>query len=245
MQRTYDRPDTTLPKLAAILSFASVLTNLAAFAIGTSRGLVPPTAFDFGSDFDLRRLSAEHTAHLLPLALSLLSPVLAIPVGLGWFHILRRAGWPALSGMVLFVVGMIFVVLLDVVELVVIAKFAPAYGGASEAAKPVLLAIGSTLETTRAVLAYVGHFFSFGLAQLAWGVAILKVPTLPRWLAWLAFAPAVTIGWLATALELAGRSGGPLVPIGIVTFFVWFLSMAVVLFRWTPEAGAGESRLAI
>jgi hypothetical protein len=144
------RADTTLPKVAAVFSIASVLANLAALWIGTGRGLAPPMAFDFGRDVDLIRLAAEHSAHVLPLSLSLLSPCLGIPAGLGWFHILRGAGWPAVVGLVMFLVGMIFVVLLDILELIVIVRLAPAYGVASEAVRPALLGVTSALELMRA-----------------------------------------------------------------------------------------------
>jgi hypothetical protein len=233
---------TGLPKLAAIFSIGSILANLVAFGIGTSRGLSPPTAFDFGSDSDLRQLSADHAAHLVPLVLSLLSPCLAIPAGLGWWHVLGRAGWPALFGIVMFYVGMIFVVLLDVLELVSIMRLAPAYDLVSEAARPALLGFASTVELTRATLRHIGHFFGFALGQLALGVAVLREPSLPRWLGWLSFVPAVLIGWLATVLELSGRSAGPAVPVGILAFVVWVLAMAVVLLRWKLPIESARSR---
>ena len=99
--------DTALPRIAGVFLLASLMTNIMAFFIGTSRGLAPPSAFDFGDTQQLVRLSAESGAHLFPLTLSLLSPVLAIPAGLGIYHVLRAAGWPALFGVVMFFVGMI------------------------------------------------------------------------------------------------------------------------------------------
>jgi hypothetical protein len=98
--------DTWLPKVAGVLSILSVVANLTAVGIGSSRGLLPPTAFDFGDPNDLTRLSVDHAAHVLPLALSLLSSCLAIPVGLGWFHVLKRAGSYAVFGVLMFYVGM-------------------------------------------------------------------------------------------------------------------------------------------
>jgi hypothetical protein len=231
--------DQVLLKIAGVFSILSVLANLAAFGVGSSRGLLPPTAMDFGSGDDLARLSAAHAAHVLPLALSLLSPCLAIPVGLGWLHVLKRAGAYAVCGVVMFYVGMIFVVLLDILELVLIVRLAPAYGLASEAAKPALLAFGATVELARDVLGYVGHFFGFGLGQFALGLAILKVRSVPRWLGWLSFVPAIVIGWVPVLLVLAGsaHTADSFVPVGALTFFVWLLSMAVILLRWRPEEG--------
>lgn len=103
--------DVALPRIAGVFLLAAVATNLIAFVIGSSRGLAPPPAFDIGN---AQHLSADASSHWLPLTLSLLSPVFAIPAGLGIYHVLKSAGWPALFGVVMFFVGMIFVVLLDV-----------------------------------------------------------------------------------------------------------------------------------
>ncbi len=39
----------TLPRIAGVFLVTSILANVTAFAIGTSRGLRPPPAFDFGA----------------------------------------------------------------------------------------------------------------------------------------------------------------------------------------------------
>lgn len=225
----------TLPRIAGVFLVMSLLANVTAFAIGTSRGLRPPPAFDFGSAEDLLGLAAESRAHLLPLALSLISPVLAIPAGLGWFHILRPAGWTALFGVTMFFAGMVFVVLLDVIELIAILRVAPAYASATELARPSILALGSSLELARTVLGYVGHFLSFGLAQLALGYAIVKVPGISNWLGGLSFVPAIMLGWMVPVLGFAGQAVGPVVAIGISVFFIWLVGMSVVLLRWEDQ----------
>lgn len=182
--------DVALPRIAGVFLFAAVATNLIAFAIGSSRGLAPPPAFDFGDAQQLSRLSAESSSHWLPLTLSLLSPVLAIPAGLGIYHVLKSAGWPALFG----------------------------------------------VDTAIDALGYVGHFFSFGLAQLAFGIAIMRVPGISNWLGGLAFIPGLMIGWLAPLIAFAGRSPAPVIGIGIIAFVTWLIGMVVVLLRWKPAA---------
>ena len=225
----------TLPKIAGVFLVMSLLANITAFANGTSRGLRPPAAFDFGAADDLLRLAAESRAHVLPLALSLMSPVLAIPAGLGFFHILRPAGWTAVFGVTMFFVGMVFVVLLDVVEVIAILSVAPAYASATEGSRPAIVALGSSLELGRAVLGYIGHFFSFGLAQLALGYAIVKVPGISNWLGGLSFVPAFMLGWMVPVMALRGQPVGPVVGIGVAMFFIWLMGMSVVLLRWKGQ----------
>ena len=199
---------------------------------------MPPPAFDFGDPQHLQRLSVESRDHLLPLTLSLLSPVLALPAGLALFHVLRPAGWTALFGTVMFFTGMIFVVLLDVVEWLAIARLAPAYAAASEVARPSLLAVGAIIDSGIDVLGYVGHFFSFGLAQLAFAFAIVAAPGVPNWLGWMSLVPALLIGWFVPAIALFGASAGPLTAVAILFFLVWLIGMAVVLWQWRPPDAA-------
>jgi hypothetical protein len=221
-----------LARLSGLLLLTAVAANLTAFGVGMSRGLMPPPAFDFGDAHHLSRLSAESTSHLLPLVLSLLSPVLAIPAGLGLFHILKPAGWPALFGTVMFFVGMVFVVLLDVLELVAIARVAPDFGTAADFARPSIQALGGAIDALIDVLGYVGHFFSFALAQLAFGFSILRVDRVPNWLGWLAFIPAIAIGWLVPIVVLAGARPAALAGIGIMAFVIWLIGMAIVLLKY-------------
>lgn len=223
-----------LPRIAGVFLLAAIAANLIAFVIGTSRGLLPPPAFDFSDAQHLSRLSAESRSHLLPLGLSLLSPVLAIPAGLGIYHVLRTAGWPALFGVVMFFVGMIFVVLLDVLELLAIAQVAPAFGAAPEFALPSIQVLGGVIDSAIDVLGYVGHFFSFGLAQLAFGIAIIKVPGISNWLGGLSLIPAILIGWLTPLVALAGLSPAPVIGVGIIAFLTWLIGMAFVLLRRQP-----------
>ena len=223
-----------LPRLGAALLGAAVAANLIAFAVGTARGLMPPPAFDFGDAQHLQRLAVESRDHLVPLTLSLASPVLALPAGLALFHILRPAGWTALFGTVMFFIGMIFVVLLDVLELVGIARLAPAFGTAPDFARPAIAAAGAALDTAIDVLGYVGHFFSFGLAQLAFAFAIVAAPGVPNWLGWTSLVPALLIGWFAPVIALFGAGAAPLTAIGLLFFLVWLMGMTVVLWRWQP-----------
>ena len=232
--------DTVLPRIGAVLLLAAVAANLIAFAVGLSRGLMPPPAFDFGDPQHLQRLAAESGAHHVPLVLSLLSPVLALAAGPALFQVLRSAGWPAAFGTVMFVVGMIFVVLLDVLELVAIARLAPAYGAAPDFAGPSIVAVGATIDAAIDVLGYVGHFFSFGLGQLAFSFAIAAAPGVPNWLGWMSVVPALVIGWIVPVITLFGMPAGPLTGIAILVFIVWMIGMAAVLWRWPPPQVVGR-----
>jgi Domain of unknown function (DUF4386) len=232
LQRMHDN---FLPRMAGVFSILAIVVNFVAFGIGASRGLSPPNTVNFGSSDDLVNLALNYDAHILPLALGLLSPFLAIPVALGWFHVLKDARGYASFGLAMFFVGMTLVVILDVLELVLVVALAPAYASADAASQSALLGFGATLGLTRDVLGYVGHFFSFGLAQIAFGLAILRVRAVPRWLGWLSFVPGIILGWLATMLDLSGASG-PVVPLGVLSFVIWNLGMAVVLLRWRSSA---------
>ena len=205
----------TLPKIAGVFLVMSLLANVTAFAIGTSRGLLPPQAFDFGDSEHLLRLSAEFGSHQLPLTLSLLSPVLALPVGYAFFHVLKAAGWPAAFGAAMFFAGMIFVVLLDVLELVAIGRLAPAYGAAPDFARPAIAAVGDTVDLAIDVLSFVGHFFSFGRRSWRSVLRSSRSRIFPIGLADYRSVPAFMLGWMVPLLALLGQDAGPVVGIGI------------------------------
>lgn len=230
--------ETTLPRLGAALLMLAIVANLGAFALGTARGLMPPPAFDFGDPQHLQRLSAESHDHALPLTLSLMSPVFALPAGLAIYQLIRPAGWTALFGTVMFFIGMIFVVLLDVLEWLAIARLAPVYGAASDVARPAMLAVGAVIDSAIDVLGYVGHFFSFGLAQLAFAFAIVAAPGVPNWLGWMSLVPALVIGWFVPVIAMFGADAGPLAGVGMLVFLVWLIGMALVLWRWQPAPAA-------
>ena len=86
------------------------------------------------------------------------------------------------------------------------------------------------------MLGYVGHFFSFGLAQLAWGIAIIKVPGISSWLGGLSFIPGILIGWLTPFIAIAGFSPAPVISIGMIAFVTWLIGMAFVLLRTRATA---------
>ena len=186
--------DNFLPRIAGVFAILSVVANFGAFGIGVSRGLSPPNAMDFGSSDDLVNLALNYEAHILPLALSLLSPCLGIPMALGWFHskrgqgirvvwgsnVLRRNDVRGHSGRTRISLGR------GTSPCVCLSRRRVAIRS---------LRFGATLGLTRDVLGYVGHFFSFGLAQIAFGFAILSVRAVPRWLGWLSFVPGIALGW--------------------------------------------------
>lgn len=97
-------------------------------------------------------------------------------------------------------------------------------------------ASSKTIDLGIDVLGFVGHFFSFGLAQLAFGLAIIKVPNISNWLGGLSFVPAFMLGWMVPLLALLGQDARPVMGIGIAVFFIWLVGMSVVLLRWKePE----------
>jgi hypothetical protein len=219
-------------KTAGVFTLLAVAANIAAVAVGVSYGIQPPPTVDFGNAEQLSALAQEPRPAILAYWLGLLSPCLALPIGFGWLVLLRRSAH-AQFGVLMFYVGMLFVVLLDILELALYSELPTRYVAATDAAKPAILALGGVLDLTKAVLGYVGHFFAFGLAQFAIGLAILKDRVVPSWLGWLSLVPAILLGWLATALTLSGRSSaaGGVAAIGVPIFFVWLLSMGVVLLR--------------
>ncbi len=235
--------DTLTLRIAGVFALLAVAVNLAAVGVGISQGIQPPPTVDFGSASQLSALAQEPRPAILAYWFGLLSPCLALPIGFGLLQLLRRSGSYAQFGVLMFYIGMIFVVLLDILELALYSELPSRYVAASDAAKPSLLALGAMAGLTRDVLGYVGHFFAFGLGQFALGVAILKVRVVPPWLGWLSFVPALLLGWLATALSLNGRvvAAGVVAMIGVPTFFVWLLSMAVFLLRGEQQESAVSS----
>ena len=181
------------------------------------------------------RLSAEYGSHRLPLTLSLSRRCSRCRSG-ALFRVLKAAGWPAAFGAAMIFDRQISSCSLMCGELVAIGRRRAGLLAPRQTSRvPRSPAVGAAVDLGHDVLGFVGHFFSFGLAQLAFGLAIIKVAehfrigladcrSYPR---------SCSGGWcryLGAGLASDVGSAWP-GNIGMRYCFIWRLAMSVVLLR--------------
>jgi hypothetical protein len=224
--------DRSLAKIAGCFSILSALCILVAIPIGISLNTGGPSAIDFGNPETLDRLRAAMPGMLLVEVLALAGPTLALAAGLGWHQMLRRDGSYVTLGVLLWYVGMLFVVLQDAIEFSLVEFLPAAHASAEAALKPGLLAAGAVLGRVIEVLTLLGDCVS------GFGLALVNIALLRRTGSWRLLGGA---GLLSTALTTAGL----LLPqlgiarlLGFVIFMAWLITMGIVMLRWRSPATA-------
>jgi hypothetical protein len=220
-----------MTKIAALFSFLSPLMILIAIPIGVSMGR-RPAPIDFGSADELARLhSASGKVHIL-VALALAGPVLALGIGPGWYELLSGAGPYVLFGIVLWYLGMIFVIINDTLELAMVVRLPSAFSIAREQDRPALLVFGSVIALAIELFAFVGDLVSFlGLGFIAF--AMLRVPMFPAWIAVVGIAAAILIlvSTVASATLRHSASVERARLLGFNLFMLWIISTGVMLWK--------------
>lgn len=220
--------DRSLTSICGCFSILSALCILVAIPIGISLNTGGPTAIDFGDPETLSRLQGAMPGMLLVEALALAGPTLALGAGLGWYCVLKRDGSYAVLGVLLWYVGMLFVVLQDAIEFSLVEFLPAAYSSAETALKPGLLVTGATFGRVIEVLTLLGDCVS------AFGLALVNIALLRRTGSWRLLGGA---GLLSSILTTAGLvfpqwGGGRL--LGFVMFMGWMITMGIVMLRWRP-----------
>jgi hypothetical protein len=223
-------------KIAAACSFLSPLCILAGVPVAASLGGVGgPGPIDFGSGVVLTQLAMAAPRTIWVDTLALVSPVLALPVGAGWYLMLDHQRPLAALGTLLWYLGMVFVIAQDALQLAVVSTLPSAYVAADPPIKPALEVFGNSVALVIEVLAAVGVASGAGFMLLS--LAMLRSPRIPRWIAILGLAAnaaailSTGARFLVPNVEIL-RLG---VPLGILAFVVVCIpALGVVMLRWKP-----------
>jgi len=221
--------DTSLTKLSGIFSLLSAACIIGAIAIGIASGGQGPQAMDFGDPALLARLHADKNAILL-VSLALIGPALGLGAGLGWYALLRGQRAYALLGILLWYLGMIFIVWQDALELVLVTHLPARYAAADATGQAALLAAGGLLGDAIALFTLLGDLISF-FGLLLVGVALWEKAGRWRWLGAVGILSAVAI-----SLGLVVPALAPLRLLGFILFMVWMIAMGIAMLRWRPDA---------
>jgi hypothetical protein len=226
-------------RIAAVFSFLSPLAIVAGVPFAAALGGVGgPGPIDFGDGVLLDRLAAIGAAAVRVDLFALLGPVFSLPAAFGWYVLLRSTGRSAAQlGVGLWLVGMLFIVLQDALQLALVSTLPSAHAAADITTRAAIEAVGESLGYTIDVVAFTGHlpngFGFFLLSLLMWRCAAI-----PKWIA--------ALGMVSSALALA--SGvlafvfpavdwfGIGVPVGIMLLLVCIAALGVVMLREAKRA---------
>ena len=130
----------------------------------------------------LLAVNDNRAAYLTSTWLALLGAALLIPTALGFFQALREAAavlWIAVAAMC---TGALLFMATAIVQLGVGYELAPGYVEASDATKPALTVIASTLDKINDVANEIGLIRLFGIGVLLFALASLRTSIAPKWI---------------------------------------------------------------
>jgi hypothetical protein len=212
-------------EISAICSFLSPALVFTLIPIGIRLGRPGPIPIAFGDAEELGKLQATMPGVLWLEALALAAPILSLGIGFGWYALLGAATPYAAMGVVLWYLGMIFVIINDTLELGLVATLPREYARAADAVKPALLGFGTVVGNCIELFSLVGGVVSFGGIALV-AASMLHAPGVPLWLGTLGMVASVIILVSRTGTFIGG-SGGPLGKLGLlgfVAFMVWVVT---------------------
>ena len=165
---------------------------------------------------------AEAWFKLVPLLLSM-------GATMGIYQALRQAGPLLWIAVVASITGALFVIAQRLVVLSVASELAPAYAAASEAVRPSLEVMATTLMQIGTLSEALADHAIRPAATALFAVAILRTSVMPKWLGWLGLAVALLRfqGLFEPASDVFRFLGYP----GFALAGVWILAIAVVMLR--------------
>jgi hypothetical protein len=222
--------DNSVLKIAGVASLLSVASIAAAIVIGIGSGGGGPVAIDFGDPSVLRSMEAGGQVPVLLSLLALIGPSVSLPAGLGWHRLLAHKGSYVLVGVVLWYLGMIFVIWQDAAELTLIAHLPGAYAAADGAQAEALLAAGGLMGHAIETFIVLGDVISF-FGLLLVNLAMWTLGGKWRILAAIGAASCVLIAG-GVALPVLAPARLP----GFVLFVSWMTAMGIAMLRTRPAA---------
>lgn len=234
--------DATVLRIAAVCAFLAPLAIFAGIPYAAGLGGVGgPGPIDFGNGALLARLAELGAAPARVDLFALLGPIFALPATMGWYVLLRSEGRLALLGVVMWYVGMIFIIAQDALQLALVATLPAAYAAADITTRVAIEALGGGLGYSIEVLAFSGHWPNgFGLIVLS--LLMLRCAAVPGWVAGLNLAAAVialssgVLAFLSPALSWLGIG----VPIGIFMMLGAGMGLGVVMWREAKRTGVSS-----
>lgn len=212
-------------RIAGVFSLLSAAVLIATIAIGISVGGGGPVALDFGDSETLRGLAASGPTGNLLEVLALVAPTLALGGAIGWLDLAGKDRGEARVGVLLWYLGMIFVVAQDAVEVAAFETLPHAWLAAGPATGDSILALGSLTGRVIDIWGRLGDLVSgVGIALVA--VAMLGRGDRLRHFAWVGFGAVLgqNLGFWIPALA-------PLRLLGFLLMLVWIVGLGVVMLR--------------
>ena len=171
----------------------------------------------------------NRTGVMIEVWLKIVGIVLSMGLALGLYQALRRAGpllWIAVAARIassLLILAQLLVVLGLAYEL------APAYEEASEAVRPALEVMATTLLQIGVLAEFAADHLISPVAGALFALAILRTSVVPHWMGWLGLAIALSrsLGLLEPASDVFRAFS----PIGFTAGGVWIVVIGVIMLR--------------
>jgi hypothetical protein len=221
-------------RIAGIFALLAVAAQFAAIGIAIAIGIQPGAPLDFSNGAHLLA-AGDVSAGVLGLALATISPSLGLPLGLGLYVVLKDAKGYALFGATLYYVGMTLGLVHEVLRIVLFWRMPGLYQGATEAARPAVLALGDLIVHAQDLFALISFVIVFGGGCTTLALAIIRTAALPRSLGWILLGLGVGVGLVAYPLQYFRVPGASVVVfVAMMVFFLWLIAAGVTLLRWRP-----------
>jgi Domain of unknown function (DUF4386) len=157
----------------------------------------------------------------------------------GFYDVLKEAGEVMILAPILGVVGLTIVTISHLIPLALAYEFVPGYVSADDATKASLAVNFDTFANLSLILNYTGNALGWAVAVPLYAIAILKTGAVPRWIGWLGLLVAVLAGWLGLFAPASSVIEG-ITTLGFIAFFVFMLSMGIVLLRRSRRGPRGS-----
>ncbi len=233
-----DETATNLVKLTGVCAILYGVTWVAWLVI--SAVATPWDPGDMGPY--LLQVNADSTAYLVANWLAVISHVVGLPVALGFYQVLRRWGAMLWVGVLALVLGSLFFIAANIMFRAFAYELGSRYVAATEATRPALEVLASTLYQTGLFLDLIAHelFFSIGIGLFS--LAILRTSVAPKWVGWVGMFGAVAaggfslltlpiiVGWIVAPEPLVVLASGVMI-VGMLAAYGWIVVMGIVLLR--------------
>jgi hypothetical protein len=190
----------------------------------------------------LLQVNADPTAYLVANWLAVMSHVVGLPVALGFYQVLRRWGAMLWVGVLALVLGSLFFIAANIMFRAFAYELGSRYVAASEATRPALEVLASTLYQTGLFLDLIAHelFFSIGIGLFS--LAIFRTSVAPKWVGWFGMFGAVAaggfslltlpiiVGWIVAPESVVVLASGVMI-VGMLAAYGWIVVMGIVLLR--------------
>ena len=132
-------------------------------------------------------------------------------------------------------VGMTLALVHEALRIVLFWRMPGLYQGASEAARPAVLALGDVVVHVQDLLSLMAFVIMFAAGYAVLGLGIVRTGALPRALGWILLVLGVGVGLVLAPLQYFRVAGASLFLLpAMMVFFLWLVATGVTLLRWRP-----------